>query len=304
MGLPGAMGAMGPAGAIGPPGPAGAPGSAGPQGVPGARGPAGSLFGEDAAAFAGFTSTPIDGAIGGREQMHAACAAEFPGSHLCHIAEYNLANSATPVPAGGAWIDDSAAADGAGGGTVSDVATRDAGRVTGWGQFNCWSWSDTGSSWGATLNRDGAYLAACATQHVLACCSTPYLERFAGYTAATTTGAAGGRSEMHRRCGQEFPGSHLCHIAEYNRATPTVAPPASGAWIDTSGYPTPSGGSADITAAARNFGRVTAKADYDNCDNWTATAIPGAYTLEGLAVAPVHAYSVSCATARPLACCE
>jgi hypothetical protein len=70
------------------------------------------LFGEDAAAFAGFTSTAVNGAIGSREQMHAMCAAQFAGSHLCHTAEYQLANSSVPVPADGAWIDASAAYDG------------------------------------------------------------------------------------------------------------------------------------------------------------------------------------------------
>jgi hypothetical protein len=274
--------------------------------VPGARGPAGSLFGEDAAAFAGFTTAPINGAIGGREQMHAECAAAFPGSHLCHIAEYNLASSATPVPAGGAWIDNSGAADGSytGASFVDDVATPDAGRITAWNAYTCWGWSTTSSAWGLTLNPDGEYITWCTTTHVLACCSTPYRERFRGFTAATTTGAAGGRAQMNFLCGQEFAGSHLCHIAEYNRATPTTTPPASGAWVDASGFATPSGGTEENALAAKNLGRFTAKADYENCDNWTATAIPGSYTLQGLAVAPVHAYSMSCATARPLACCE
>jgi hypothetical protein len=303
-GLPGTMGATGPAGASGSPGPAGSPGAPGlqgAQGVAGPQGPPGSLDGEDAAVFAGFTSTAVAGAIGGREQMHAACAAEFGGSHLCHIAEYNLTNSATPVPAAGAWIDDSATADG----TASNVASRDAGRSVGWSPYNCWSWSASDSAWGLTLYPDGAFgigsAASCSTPHVLACCATPYRERFRGFTTATTTGAAGGRTRMHSLCAQQFAGSHLCHIAEYERATPTTTPPTSGAWVDDSAVIT-AAGSVETADGLRRAGRITSQADYANCDNWTA--ITAATALEGLAIEPVHAYSVSCAVARPLACCE
>jgi hypothetical protein len=304
-GLAGAPGVAGPPGATGPAGTTGAQGQQGPQGDKGDRGPGGSQFGEDAAAFAGFTTLPINGALGGREQMHAVCNAAFAGSHLCHVAEYNLANSSTPIPAGGAWMDSSATADGAGESSSDEIASRDSARVTGWGQFNCWSWSDPSSAWGTALESDGgAYIAACTTTHVLACCSTPYQEHFRGFTTATTTGAAGGRAQMNYKCGQEFAGSHLCHIAEYNRATPTTTPPASGAWVDASGFPTPNGGQEEDSLASKHLGRVTGPGDYTNCDNWTATAIPGEYGLQGLTVEPVHPYSVSCAVARPLACCE
>ena len=289
---------------MGPAGPAGAQGVAGPQGTTGAQGPPGSLYGEDAAQFAGFTTTKVNGALGGREQMHAACDAAFPRSHLCHLAEYELADSTTPVPSGGAWIDASGAADGSfvSAGEIDDFASPELGRLTAWNPYSCWSWSSTDAAWGLTLNADGAYLAGCSTSHVLACCSSPYRERFAGFTTATTTGAAGGRAAMHARCGQELPGSHLCHIAEYERATPHVTPPSSGAWIDNSGFATPSGGVVETALAASRLGRYTGKNDYENCDNWTAT-IAGGIGLEGLAVAPVHAYSMSCAAARPLACC-
>ena len=315
-GPPGAVGATGPKGPAGPPGPAGATGpqgapgpqgEAGPQGVAGPRGPAGSLFGEDAAAFAGFTATPIAGGIGSREQMHATCAVAFAGSHLCHVAEYELANSASPVPVGGAWIDSSGAVDGsfAEAAVVDELASRASGRYTGrllYGNCESWTASD-GAAEGLVLETGGAFLAACSETHVLACCTTPYLERFRGFTSAMTTGAAGGRARMHASCGAEFPGSHLCHVAEYERATPTTTPPAGGAWLDASGFATAAGAPTETSLAARDLGRWTGRAALGsgiNCQNWT-DADP---TLDGLAVEPGGAFTRTCATPRPLACCE
>ena len=65
---------------------------------------------------------------------------------------------------------------------------------------------------------------------------------------------------MHQRCGQAFAGSHLCHVAEYERATPTITPPATGAWLDASGFATPEGGVLETRLAAVNVGRWTARA--------------------------------------------
>ena len=303
-GPPGPAG--GPPGPVGPIGPAGPPGPSGPigaQGVAGPRGPAGSLFGEDAVVFAGFTSTPIDGAIGGRERMHAQCNAAFAGSHLCHVVEYQLANSATPVPAAGAWIDSSGTADGgfAEAEINDEVASPTSGRYIGRHPYaNCNSWTSIASASGLGLEAGGAFLQDCAELHVLACCSTPYRERFRGFTTAAITGNAGGRALMHARCGAEFAGAHLCHAAEYGRAASTVSPPLAGAWIDPSGFATPSGGKVETRVAAPGLGRWTGRSGYDNCENWTTSAGASA----GFTVKPGLVTSSSCATARPLACCE
>ena len=72
----------------------------GPQGVAGSQGAGGMEYGEDAATFAGFTTATYSGAAGGREVMHARCAAAFAGSHLCHNSEYVMATPATIVPGG------------------------------------------------------------------------------------------------------------------------------------------------------------------------------------------------------------
>lgn len=294
------MGATGSQGAIGPAGPAGPRGA---QGLAGPAGPAGGLFGEDAAIFAGFTSSTAIGAIGSREQMHARCAAEFPGAHLCHVAEYNLASSATSPPAAGAWIDTSAGTDGGfeDYGANDSVASSTSGRYAGRHPYNnCLSWTTTAQSSGLALEPGGVFWHDCAEQLQLACCSSPYRERFRGFTSATVTGAAGGRAAMHARCGAEFPRAHLCHAAEYQRANPTIPPPTSGAWIDASGFALRDQGSLDTSTASANAGRWTARAIYENCTNW----MDASSQLAGTTVKPGLTTSASCATARPLACCE
>ncbi len=256
--------------------------------------------------FAGFTPAPIAADLG-REQMHASCDAAFGGSHLCHVAEYHLATSATPVPAAGAWVDSSGATDGSFSGAVvvEEIASREAGRYTGRLLFgNCDNWSTTSSSLGLVLKPGGAFGESCGVPRVLACCATPYRERFRGFTTATTTGAAGGRAQMHLQCAQQFPGSHLCHVAEYHRAAPSITPPAPGAWIDPSGFATASGGVVETRLASIRVGRWTARAvigPSHNCQNWTEL---GAEGQQGLTVQPGGSFNASCSIARPLACCE
>ena len=79
--------------------------------------------------------------------MHAICAAQYAGSHLCHMAEYGLANSATIVPAGGAWTDGSAFT-----GSTSHVVTLQtamplAGRYTqADSAYNCVNWTNASAA--------------------------------------------------------------------------------------------------------------------------------------------------------------
>jgi len=252
--------------------------------------------------FAGFTAATTSGASGGREAMHAKCAAEIAGSHLCHVAEYYLANSATQPPSGGAWIDASGGTDGGFEpyGINDAVASTTSGRYTGRHPYdNCSSWTTTTQASGLSLEPNGAFLRACAGQRVLACCATPYRERFRGFTVATVAGAAGGRSAMHARCSTEFPGAHLCHAAEYQRASPATSPPASGAWIDASGFALRDGAVVESSVASANAGRWTGRAIYENCTNW----VDADSSLAGYTVKPGLVSSASCANPRPLACC-
>lgn len=277
----------------------------------GAQGPGGSRWGEDAAVFAGFTSTTVTGAAGGREQMNARCAAAFTGAHLCHVSEYGLANSATPPPATGAWIDASggiAAFEG-----EQAIATSLAGPDIGrWVQssttVNCLGWTKTTNSTppleGVVIGAGGTDSADCTTSHPIACCSSPYLEKFAGFTTATTMGNGGGRAAMHARCGAQFPGSHLCHVAEYYRAQPMITPPAGGAWLDPSGV-LHSSGEADVTANETSIheARFLGSSDY-NCRAWTNSTMGTGNPIFGEVANVDGPYSQYCNTSHALACCK
>ena len=307
-GAPGSQGPMGMAGGAGPAGPSG------PQGVTGAQGPGGGVTGEPAAVFAGFTPTTYTGVAGGREVMNQRCSAAFSGSHLCHVAEYGLANSATVIPAAGVWIDSSAGIENVGG-TASisnNSASVELGRyVGGHPQINCTNWtaaidSSTNPTLAEILTAATTMQLQCTNARSLACCSTPYTESFRGFTTAQVSGVRpGGRAEMHQICGAQFPGSHLCHVAEYERASSTVPPPAAGAWIDSSSYLRSSGGSnIENTLAAVQLGRYIGGHPQINCTNWTAAIDSSTNPTLAEVLTTATVSQTQCTTTHPLACCE
>jgi hypothetical protein len=55
----------------------------------------------------GYTTFTSNGAIGGRLQANAYCAAQYAGSHLCTGAEFRFSRPSVLMPAGvtGAWVD-------------------------------------------------------------------------------------------------------------------------------------------------------------------------------------------------------
>lgn len=295
MGLQGLMGPMGTPGAQGPAGPAGNPGPTGPQG------PAGTLFGEVASSFAGFTTATTIGAAGGREAMNARCAAEFTSAHLCHYAEYQLAASAATVPSVGAWLDLSCIEQTAGGtvesgklGCGDQLGSPDSGRYidTSTGG-NCSNWTSSAAFVrGGIINVASEGSALCDVSRPLACCNTPYHESFRGFTAPATTGVAGGRAAMHARCSQEFAGSHMCFLAEYTRASPTVTPPSAGAWLDGSTYHQ----AGEYRGAMPRSGRLTRNTS--GCTGWTVGGLN-----QGTTITPSGWQSQTCDTARTIACC-
>lgn len=306
----GATGAQGPAGATGPQGPAGS-GNPGPQGP---AGPAGTgAYTEDIAAFAGFTVATTDGNAGGRDAMHAKCATEFTGSHLCHISEYQLANSATSVPAGGAWIDPSVLP------TTGDITTDGAyanGRED--YSYTCASWtSASATSFSASfLRADGNVQLtssntfptppACNVQRALACCNGAPKIQLAGFTTLQVDGAGtgAGRPGMHAACAAQFTGSHMCHIAEYLRADSASTVPATGAWLD----PSIDENGEVATGGSPRFGRETSSY---TCNGWTInTQNPGSASYLGTDGA-AHLESSNtfpnppgCSAHRPIACCK
>jgi hypothetical protein len=316
MGAMGLIGPMGPAGMNGAPGTNGTNGTNGAQGNPGPQGPAGpagnGADSEDIAAFAGFTAALSTGAAGGRDAMHARCAAEFTGSHLCHISEYQQTTSATIVPATGAWIDPSVTPD-------SDLTLESA---SGFGReafsFSCGSWtSASNTSFAATFLRpDGRVQTtssntfptppACDVQRALACCNGAPKVQLAGFTTVTPDGAGfgTGRPGMHAACASEFAGSHMCHIAEYLRAGSPVSVPTSGAWIDPSVADT----GELVLGGSPRFGRMTQSF---TCSGWTNNVqASGASTfLDVDGSAHTHSSNtfpnpIGCAAQRPIACCR
>jgi hypothetical protein len=228
--------------------------------------------------------------MGGRPAAHAACAAEFTGGHLCHIAEYLLSNSAATIPAGGAWIDGSS-------GPLGDsvwAGLPNAGRRT---SYSCDSWSHSGSS-----SYTGNYLVPqghahsggdCAEWRRLACCNGAPKVALAGFTPFPAD--FNGRPSMHAQCDAAFPGSHMCHVAEYLRTASAAPIPAEGAWLDGS---TGIDGDA-IWAGVAVAGRRTSYA----CNSWTHT---GSSSYTGNYLVPEgHAHSGGdCSSLRPIACCQ
>jgi len=116
--------------------------------------------------FRGFTAAVTNGNAGGRAGMHARCALQFTGSHLCHAAEYHRAHPTVSPPTGGAWIDFSSYNSG----SDNRGAMPRSGRSTS-PDGTCASWTT------AISNRSARVMtplndvnATCDTQHPLACC--------------------------------------------------------------------------------------------------------------------------------------
>lgn len=303
-GVDGAPGQDGLPGEAGPPGPAGLDGSngaQGPQGVAGAQGPAGTVYGLRAARFAGFTSAAFDGAQGGRQEMHALCAAEFSGSHLCHGAEYAMATPTDMVPAEGAWMDGSFNGVSVGSGFSCFHASMDFGRHSeSSSSYNCLGWTSNASNVRAyRAAPSGCELDYCDDARPLACCSTPYHEQFAGYTTMQTTGNAGGRNQMHFICASEYPGSHMCWSGEFARANPSTDSPTGQAWVDGATDSNSDSPRIDCKASGENAGRYAASSSSYNCLGWTSDES----TNQGYAMAATGCQRPSCDEEHPVACC-
>jgi len=319
------MGSIGPIGMTGPMGPpgvkgdAGAIGPAGPLGNPGPQGPAGpagsGALTEDAAAFAGFTSATYDGNAGGRDAMHARCAAELANAHLCHASEYLLTTSATPIPASGAWIDSS----------MMPYALSFEGQFTlesshgfgRWTQSTCQNWtSASATSFAATFIAANGRVQSvssntaptppgCNTQRALACCNGAAKVRFAGFTTLVVDGAGtgGGRPGMHGACAAQFAGSHMCHVAEYLRAASSQSVPTTGAWLDPSGNErgeVTTGGSPRLGRWTSTFSCNSWTSNVQDGPNTTFLDVDGAAKLTSPSTAPLP---IGCAAQRAIACC-
>jgi hypothetical protein len=233
--------------------------------------------------------------------MHSICAAQYTGSHLCHIGEYGLANSATIVPAGGAWTDASGFTGASAAAVTTLIGTTFTGRYTGSDSaYNCLSWTTASATTLGTAVYPGAPGSPyCNVARPLACCTTPYREKFMGL-AGSVQGNLGSREAMHAVCAAQYAGSHMCHMAEYTRATSPVTLPAGGAWVDANGFGGGSAAEVTLFIAPVNVGRYTGSDSAYNCLSWTSASA----TTLGSAVYSGTPGSPYCNIARPIACCS
>jgi len=126
---------------------------------------------------------------------------------------------------------------------------------------------------------------------------------FAGFSTTTTDGDMGGRAGANALCGADFPGSHMCHTAEYYRTHTTTTPPATGAWVDYSaGLRGGSTGThATSVCGTVELGLYTGAQNYGNCGGWTSTNSGHL----GYAIRDIGATTsgMTCNQVKPVACC-
>jgi hypothetical protein len=221
------------------------------------------------------------------------------------------------VPAAGAWIDMTGFQSGqANTYQRTDLATPAAGRYTDPStSANCQEWTTQSySSLGTPYDTTGVAVTAagptypkCKEARPLACCASPMREKLRGYTTGTT-GAVGGREMMNYLCGSQFPGSHFCHYAEYQRTGTTQSPPAGGAWVDMSGFQSGQANTYQRTDLASAIaGRYTDSSTSANCQNWTAlsySSLGTPYDTTGVVVTPAGAAYPKCKELHAAACCQ
>jgi len=261
----------------------------------------GGLFGSELGTFVGFTSVTSTGNLGGRVGAHAMCQAQFgANAWFCHATEYvNSASQGAPV--GGAWVDWSAAENGA----AVTACGLSAGR-SGTSNFSCSSWTSNSLSPSQLIvGVNGELLSGspgvdCSQQRPVTCCAGARATRVRGATTATYTGNLGGRVGANVKCQLEFgAAARFCHASEYLRAASSLQLPVGGAWIDWSASPVD--GSA-IVAGTRASRSATANF---SCSSWTSASLSSSQLIvsstgELLSGSP----GVNCGQARPIACCD
>ena len=111
-----------------------------------------------AVVFRGYTTATFTGALGGAVGATAKCAAEYPGSFFCTVAEFDKANPTVTPGASGAWIDSSRNTSG----------TRLQNSCSSGGAWNLGTTGDTGTNLNAVGTFTGQTL--CNQLKPLACC--------------------------------------------------------------------------------------------------------------------------------------
>jgi hypothetical protein len=237
----------------------------------------------DTYSFAGFTTATLQGNLGGIVGANAACNTEFPGAHLCTYREYQWTGSPTAVPAGGAWVDGTLAAN------YDNAFPRDRS-----GANTCTNWTVNSASAGGFLNALGVYstaATACQTARSLTCCRSS-IAVFRGTTSSSFDGNLGGVVGANAKCNAQFAGSHFCNGREYQWAGSPTAVPAGGAWVDEPAY----------SVGLNNFPRDRSTSTFFYCcTNWSVNSASYGNFVDATGI--TSSSPTACATPRPLFCC-
>ena len=259
--------------------------------------------------FVGYTPSTFAGNLGGRTGAHAKCDAAYPGAHFC--TSWEIDQSEPHGPTNQAWVDRGDESQGTrmfrpvyyeqdtytcGGWTSASASQLFQGAV---GRASAiTSLGEVISTF--VSNTDGG----CQIARPLSCCMGGTGVRFRGYTAPRT-GDLGGRTGANGTCRAAYAGSHFCTNWEMDQAAVTVAPPASGAWVDR--------GNTDVDD--RSYRPVYYTQDTYTCGGWTSASASqlfqgavGRATMftpnGGLVSTFVTNTDGGCQVARPLACCD
>ncbi len=249
-----------------------------------------ALVDESALEFAGFTVRLYNANLGGFMGANAKCDADFPGSHFCAGADYDLSNTPIAPPSSGAWIDWARETGGrryAGGGCMAQ------GDWFGWTSAS--PTTNTSGSLGLIVRPAGPQPSTlCSELKPIACCRGRTV-RFRGFTSTLYNGNLGGFMGANAKCHAEFPGSYFCTGGEYDLSNTPIAPPSSGAWIDAF---------RETSGRRQTSGTCMAPADWFNWTSGSATTNTGSTSL-GLIVRPAGRQpSTLCSELKPLACCS
>jgi hypothetical protein len=121
--------------------------------------------------FKGFSTLTTQGNAGGREPMHAICADQFAGSHMCTTSEYYRTGNATPVPASGAWLDAGAFSGSSSYTPTLGISASNVGRYTANdSSYNCQQWTINNTYTGTVIFSTGPTTGTCSTARPVACC--------------------------------------------------------------------------------------------------------------------------------------
>jgi hypothetical protein len=183
--------------------------------------------GSNPVTFAGFTVATYTGNLGGYVGANQKCNQEFPGAFLCTMSDFDLADATVGPGANGAWSDSDRLSSGQ---RAADACyTSNSGGP--WTYDGPATYS-SGQSGGYVAPNGSHSSSLCNTSRQLTCCRSAARVVFRGFTTATYTGNLGGYVGANQKCSQEFPGSGLCTLSDFDTSNTSLGPATGSAWVD------------------------------------------------------------------------